>query len=790
MERKTLWLAAAALFLLIIPSGIAQSSDFGIFEPLGSVFSPIFNLFIQGGALEGQDLLGFTRFIIWIAVFAVVFMGLKTASGEKGWIKDNIAIVLALCFSTISAVFMPNQWVLQIGSSWAQAAFLLMVGLILAAVIGGAYALRNSPLMSAALLFIGLALVSYFNEVLGIERPEGNVVAVFADEASTGILHVVFQTAGAVVGIAFLIQLIRGILGLFGGGNLQGGGPNWGGLFRGGQQGQHGDHGNGGGHDGGNGGGGDGGPPAQPLQVHIRGPANGHHVQPNTPVRFVIEVTGGQFNIDVAGHATTGGHWVGIGHHVIHNDQQRAFDMHHTFQNPGNYVVEFVAEDAQHNTHAASIVIIVGQAGHFALNIVHPTAGQTFPANQPIPFEGNVVGGTFPIQWGIRIVNRQNDQEVHVHNGVIHNNAQRNFTHNHALPAGHYRAAFLVHEHKGKKTGDQVDFEVVQGPVTQQLAIHIVHPTQGHAYQINQDVPFEATLNHGNLPITWVLNIVDRNTNQPVLQPHHVQGQRHFTHHQQLPAGNYRAVFLAHENGDRGTNAVVEFDVGGGQQFAIDVHAPQNNQHIPAGQQFAMHAEIIGGVRPVRWVIRDMTTHTILAPQSNWINQQGNIPVGPVNSPPNLAPGQHVIRFEAEDHAHHIIHTDRTIIIGGGGGGGGHQGQNVFEVRVGTRSLNTGQFNGLNLRRNGHSEFFIRNIGRSHVRYRITDLNNMTPGPRVHILDLAPNARTGRIAPNQEIRYVVTVNPNAPVNIRHAGLVIEGIRGRNVSRVGLGYRIT
>ena len=66
----------------------------------------------------------------------------------------------------------------------------------------------------------------------------------------------------------------------------------------------------------------------------------------------------------------------------------------------------------------------------------------------------------------------------------------------------------------------------------------------------------------------------------------------------------------------------------------------------------------------------------------------------------------------------------------------------------------------------------------------------MTPGPRVHILDLAPNARTGRIAPNQEIRYVVTVNPTAPVNIRHAGLVIEGIRGRNVSRVGLGYRIT
>ncbi|MEK6968605.1 MAG: hypothetical protein AABX51_08325, partial [Nanoarchaeota archaeon] len=370
MARIKWLMAAAALLLLILPApAFAQSSgnifgsninsDFGIFSPLGSIISPIINLFVQAGNLEGENLIGFTRFIIWIVVFAVIYGGLKVAGGQAGWIKNNIAVVLALCFSIISAIFTPDEWILQIGSSWAQVGFLLMIAPILAVILVFAVTQWNKPLLSAPLWFVALALISYFNQLLGIERPQGNTVPIPGLENSTGIMHVIFQVLGTVASIAFIIQLVRAILGMFSGGNLQGGGPNIRGWF-GGQQ-NHDDrperpatdqqtHDRSQRDENGrdrrdDGAAARGQSPAEPLEVHIRGPANGHHVHQNTPVRFIVEVTGGQFNIEVAGRVEHGAQRQGFSHHVVHNEQQRTFDAHHTFQQPGNYLVHFVATD-------------------------------------------------------------------------------------------------------------------------------------------------------------------------------------------------------------------------------------------------------------------------------------------------------------------------------------------------------------------------------------------------------------------------------------------------------------
>ena len=250
MRRKTIGIFFTHLFILqltviSIPSVYSQGigsrgadGEWGIFQPLSLIVDPIIHLFNESGSLSADQQAGIARFIIWIAVFAVVYQGLMVASGQNGWIKGNVAIALAFCFATISAIFMPREWVYQIGAGWAQAAFLLLLSPILLGIAAYAWSQRdNNPLISASALFLLMGILFYYYTVFGVANPAGNTVAI-AGVDFTGIIDIVVNYALLIVGILFLIQLFRGLSRLGGGagGGAGGGiGGALGNIFGGGQ---------------------------------------------------------------------------------------------------------------------------------------------------------------------------------------------------------------------------------------------------------------------------------------------------------------------------------------------------------------------------------------------------------------------------------------------------------------------------------------------------------------------------------------------------------------------------
>jgi len=249
-RKRTIGIFITLLFVLqltaiSLPSVYSQGigsrgadSEWGIFQPLSLIVDPIIHLFNESGSLSADQQAGIARFIIWIAVFAVVYQGLMVASGQNGWIKGNVAIALAFCFATISAIFMPREWVYQIGAGWAQAAFLLLLSPILLGIAAYAWSQRdNNPLISAAALFLLMGILFYYYTVFGVANPAGNTVAI-AGVDFTGIIDIVVNYALLIVGILFLIQLFRGLSRMGGGGQGAGGGGIGGALgniFGGGQ---------------------------------------------------------------------------------------------------------------------------------------------------------------------------------------------------------------------------------------------------------------------------------------------------------------------------------------------------------------------------------------------------------------------------------------------------------------------------------------------------------------------------------------------------------------------------
>ncbi len=211
-------------------SSSGGGTDIGVFEPLKIVVTPIFNLFVKAGSLRGEELQGFTRFMVWLIIFSVVYTGIKVVPTFKE--NNNVCIVVSLALSAISAVFMPDWAVAQIGSSWGQIGFLLPLLVIFGGIIYAAVKTWDQPILSLALWLIALTVISYFNAVLAEGVPGDNRLSVDLPgplSSATGILQPVFQIGGAVIGIAVIIQLFRALGGLAGrlGGRAAGGVSNW-----------------------------------------------------------------------------------------------------------------------------------------------------------------------------------------------------------------------------------------------------------------------------------------------------------------------------------------------------------------------------------------------------------------------------------------------------------------------------------------------------------------------------------------------------------------------------------
>ncbi|TAL51936.1 MAG: hypothetical protein EPN86_05720, partial [Nanoarchaeota archaeon] len=221
MMRKAAIIAAGFLLLSLFaiqvsaqfPNGNPFGSNtdvgnLGIFEPIKSIVQPIINLFVQAGKVQGDNLEGLTRFIIWIILFAVFYGGMKAVN--LSWLTNNVRLVLALALAALSSIFMPTWAVAQIGSSYGQIAFFILLLPIFGTIVYlAAWHFRNEPRLSAPLWFITLVLISYFNQIFSIARPADNRIPLAGSLTATGILQPIFQVAGAIAAIAFIVQSIR-----------------------------------------------------------------------------------------------------------------------------------------------------------------------------------------------------------------------------------------------------------------------------------------------------------------------------------------------------------------------------------------------------------------------------------------------------------------------------------------------------------------------------------------------------------------------------------------------------
>ena len=137
MQKK--WLLPL-LFLITVPAVLAD-----VIGTLGNVWDGIISVGSLSalGLSDGSVIIGLTRLLIWILMFAVFFAamtGIK-APPFKFFSRGQAGVVAAV-IATISAIFLPDAVLGATGVGWATAIALILIG---GPIIGLAYLLMKIP---------------------------------------------------------------------------------------------------------------------------------------------------------------------------------------------------------------------------------------------------------------------------------------------------------------------------------------------------------------------------------------------------------------------------------------------------------------------------------------------------------------------------------------------------------------------------------------------------------------------------------------------------------------------
>ncbi len=146
MKKKWLFavLFALVLFITTLPLATATVSD--TLSSIGDKVISIGNLGWMGYS-DGSVIVGLTRILIWLLVFALLFAVMTGMGGEKGstpmkFFGRKQAAIVAAILATITAVFLPASVLLATGAGWATVVAFVLVGL---PVVGIAYLLWQIP---------------------------------------------------------------------------------------------------------------------------------------------------------------------------------------------------------------------------------------------------------------------------------------------------------------------------------------------------------------------------------------------------------------------------------------------------------------------------------------------------------------------------------------------------------------------------------------------------------------------------------------------------------------------
>src|SRR3989344_1392263 len=134
---KKMWLLASLLALPLVSA--AGPLDF-----IGGVWNKILSVG-NLGFIGVSGLVPFTRILLAIFCFTLFFAVLKVLPANKDGsprFKGNHIIVMAAVLAIISAVFLPAAAILAVGTGWATAVALILIG---APIVGLGYFLWNTP---------------------------------------------------------------------------------------------------------------------------------------------------------------------------------------------------------------------------------------------------------------------------------------------------------------------------------------------------------------------------------------------------------------------------------------------------------------------------------------------------------------------------------------------------------------------------------------------------------------------------------------------------------------------
>ena len=199
MSRKKLLFPIFLVFVTALFSNVANAQEesglAGVAETIQRLFGFIPNIITLEKLIGEEDAAIFwAKFLVWLLLFAGFFFGATKA------FKDNkrIAAVVALVFSLIGTLMMPNGWIINIFQSYG---FLSGLLIWVVPVAAGFYLVSKiKQRLMKALIYLLMIFV-----LLAIDK---SITSTFAEGVADSIWFSLFRLVLAVVIIAFLWNLL------------------------------------------------------------------------------------------------------------------------------------------------------------------------------------------------------------------------------------------------------------------------------------------------------------------------------------------------------------------------------------------------------------------------------------------------------------------------------------------------------------------------------------------------------------------------------------------------------
>lgn len=382
-------------FLFLTPFVLADNSiDLG--NPLKLAWEPIKEVFDFD--ITSIDIVPVMRALFWLVIFTISFAVFRwLANTGKGfeWLKGNIAIVLAVALSAISAVFVPEEALMAIGATYGEIGILILFLPIFVGLIAVAW-LTKSKVARIVILFILLYMLVYFHNLFGdIQTIDGMKTFQIEnfkinDKPVTvkGLADLIVVLGMSIVPIWLIIEIFLGFGQGFGGESGPGG-P--GGLFGKKEEGE--DRGRGPGE-------GPGQPPER-LEAQIVQPRNGQVVRRGDPLLVEGVFRGGSppFRTQIS---------IDNGQPITYNVSRRRFTYSletNKFGSGAKHQIGLNVWDKinQYVEAEPHVIIFEGEDQKFEVRIINPRRPGMFPQEfereKSLPVEIEFVGGSSPFSY-------------------------------------------------------------------------------------------------------------------------------------------------------------------------------------------------------------------------------------------------------------------------------------------------------------------------------------------------------------------------------------------------------